>query len=76
LFRISGRTRIPSQTYGPKLLPGLQQVDVKDFYDELPKKDFTLTEWIKFCADHPEYLIVNKHSAYGRQFKISHENVI
>jgi hypothetical protein len=40
----------------------LKHVDVKDFYDELPKKDFTLTEWIKFCADHPEYFIVNTPS--------------
>jgi hypothetical protein len=34
----------------------LKTVEVQDFYDELPKKDFTLTEWIKFCADNPHYL--------------------
>jgi hypothetical protein len=40
----------------------LKSVNVLDFYDELPKKEFTLIEWVKFCADHPEYLTVNTHS--------------
>jgi hypothetical protein len=40
----------------------LKTVEVQDFYDVLPKKDFTLTEWINFCADNPHYLTVNTYS--------------
>jgi Reverse transcriptase (RNA-dependent DNA polymerase)/RNase H-like domain found in reverse transcriptase/Integrase zinc binding domain len=37
----------------------LKTVGVQDFYDILPKKEFSLTEWIKFCTDNPQYLTVN-----------------
>jgi hypothetical protein len=42
----------------------LKEVEIVDFYDKLPKHDFTLTEWVKFCADHPEYLTTNVPSVH------------
>jgi len=35
----------------------LKDIIIKDFYDELPKQDFTLKEWAKFCEENPNYLI-------------------
>jgi hypothetical protein len=37
----------------------LKNVHIKDFYDKLPKPEFTLQEWATYCAKHPEYLTVN-----------------
>ena len=37
----------------------IKQLDIVDFYDKLPKHEFTLQEWVKYCADHPEYLTIN-----------------
>ena len=37
----------------------IKQIDVVDFYDKLPKHEFTLQEWVTYCADHPEYLTIN-----------------
>ncbi len=37
----------------------IKQLDVVDFYDKLPKHEFTLQEWVKYCTDHPEYLTIN-----------------
>ena len=37
----------------------LKDVEIKDFYSELPKTTFTLPEWINFVEDHPEYLTIN-----------------
>jgi hypothetical protein len=37
----------------------LQDVVIRDFYDELPKVEFSLIEWVNFVEDHPEYLTVN-----------------
>ncbi len=37
----------------------IKQIEVQDFYQKLPKNEFTLQEWVKFCADHPEYLTIN-----------------
>ena len=34
-------------------------MSVQDFYEKLPKQEFTLTEWAQFCADNPQYLTVN-----------------
>ena len=36
----------------------IKQLDIVDFYDKLPKHEFTLQEWVKYCADHPEYLTI------------------
>ena len=36
----------------------LKNMEIKDFYDDLPKHDFTLVEWVKFCADNPHYLTI------------------
>ena len=40
----------------------LKDVSVQDFYEKLPKQEFTLTEWAQFCADNPQYLTVNNPS--------------
>ena len=37
----------------------LKNIEIKDFHHLLPKPEFTLQEWAKFCSDHPEYLTVN-----------------
>jgi len=37
----------------------LKNIEISDFYDKLPKVEFTLTEWINFVEDHPEYLTIN-----------------
>jgi len=37
----------------------IKNIEIKDFYNELPKQEFTLQEWVKFCADHPHYLTIN-----------------
>ena len=36
----------------------LKNLEIKDFYDALPKHDFTLKEWVKFCSDNPQYLTI------------------
>jgi hypothetical protein len=47
------------------LLPGdaekfnLKQIQIKDFYKDLPKTNFTLTEWVAYVNSHPEYLVLN-----------------
>jgi hypothetical protein len=38
----------------------LKNVQIDDFYDKLPKHNFTLDEWIEFVDAHPEYLSVNQ----------------
>jgi hypothetical protein len=40
----------------------LKSIQIDDFYDQLPKKEFTLTEWVKFCADNPQYLTSNHNT--------------
>jgi len=42
----------------PKL--NLKLVGVNDFYDFLPKDNFSLPEWVEFVDAHPEYLTVNQ----------------
>jgi hypothetical protein len=37
----------------------ISHVKIDDFYDKLPKHDFTLSEWTQFCAENPQYLTVN-----------------
>jgi hypothetical protein len=37
----------------------LKDLTVRDFYNELPKLDFTLTEWVQFVSRNPDYLSVN-----------------
>jgi hypothetical protein len=39
-----------------------KNVTVKDFYDKLPKEEFTLTEWAQFCRENPHYLSINTHT--------------
>jgi hypothetical protein len=41
----------------------LHNVIIDDFYKHLPKTEFSLTEWINFVGDHPEYLTVNSQLA-------------
>ncbi|RPH78821.1 MAG: hypothetical protein EHM77_06555, partial [Planctomycetaceae bacterium] len=47
------------------LLPGdaekfnLKNITIKDFYKDLPKTNFTISEWINFVNSHPEYLVSN-----------------
>jgi len=33
----------------------LKDIEIKDFYDELPKHDFTVSEWINF-VEHNQHL--------------------
>jgi len=37
----------------------LKNIQVTDFYDKLPKPDFTFEEWATFCTNNPHYLTVN-----------------
>ena len=37
----------------------LKDVKIEDFYDKLPKTQFSLLEWIQFVDAHPEYLTIN-----------------
>jgi hypothetical protein len=41
----------------------LKDIEISDFYDKLPKHDFTLEEWADFCVQNPQYLTVNKKEA-------------
>jgi hypothetical protein len=34
----------------------LKNIEVKDFYDKLPKIEYSLREWAQFCQDNPQYL--------------------
>jgi hypothetical protein len=36
----------------------LKDIEIKDFYSELPKSEFTLQEWSCFVNQHPEYLTI------------------
>ena len=51
----------------------LKSAVVLDFYDDLPKTNFTLKEWVKFCEQHPEYLTINekepKQKTYSKTAK-------
>jgi hypothetical protein len=38
----------------------LKAVLVDDFYDKLPKDNYSLAEWVEFVDAHPEYLSVNQ----------------
>ncbi len=44
------------------MLPGdmdrmnLKNVEIKDFYKELPKHEYTLMEWIEFVERNPQYV--------------------
>jgi hypothetical protein len=42
----------------------LKNVQVLDFYDKLPKEEFSLTEWAAFCADNPQYLTINSNDTH------------
>jgi len=37
----------------------LKEIQISNFYDKLPKTEFTLAEWINYVEDHPEYLTIN-----------------
>jgi hypothetical protein len=37
----------------------LKNIEIKDFYHDLPKLEYTLKEWEQFCLDNPDYLMVN-----------------
>ena len=36
----------------------IKNVKVVDFFDDLPKPNFTLAEWVNFVNTHPHYLTV------------------
>ena len=38
----------------------IKNVQVVDFFDELPKPNFTLAEWVNFVNTHPHYLRVTE----------------
>ncbi len=38
----------------------VKDVQVSDFYDQLPKLTYTLAEWNAFVEQHPEYLTINR----------------
>jgi hypothetical protein len=48
------------------MLPGdsekfnVKNVTIQEIYDELPKAEFTLTEWSNWVETHPEYLTINE----------------
>jgi hypothetical protein len=37
----------------------LKNIEIVDFYDKLPKEEFTLAEWAQFCIENPQYLTIN-----------------
>ena len=39
----------------------LRDINIRDFYSELPKHDFSLPEWIQYVDNHPEYLTINQY---------------
>ena len=48
----------------------LKDVSISDFYDDLPKCEFTLAEWITFVEEHPEYLTINRADTPSEQSAI------
>ena len=38
----------------------LNSIQISDFYDKLPKHDFSLIDWINYVGSHPEYLTINQ----------------
>ena len=50
----------------------IKQVEVSDFYDNLPKATFTLAEWAQFCSDNPHYLTINTDTAKHLALSINH----
>ena len=38
----------------------IKDVQIKDFFDELPKVEFTPAEWVNFVNTHPHYLTVTE----------------
>ena len=49
----------------------LIDIEIKDFYSNLTKSDFTLSEWAKFCADNPHYLTVSTPTVNSLTFTVS-----
>ncbi len=48
----------------------LLDTDVQDFYDRLPKNDFTLEEWAEFCQNNPQYLSINYPTVNSMNYAI------
>jgi hypothetical protein len=46
----------------------LKSAQVLDFFDELPKEEFTLSEWAQYCQDHPEFMTINRKEDKKRVF--------
>jgi hypothetical protein len=46
----------------------LKSAHVLDFFDDLPKEEFTLSEWAQYCQDHPEFLTINRKEDKKRVF--------
>jgi len=40
----------------------IKEIKIIDFYEHLPKPNFSLPEWIEFVEQHPEYLTVNSQN--------------
>ena len=41
----------------------IKNVEIQDFYKDLPKTEFSLIEWINFVENHPEYLTINSNKS-------------
>ena len=41
----------------------IKNVQIQDFYKDLPKTEFSLIEWINFVENHPEYLTINSNKS-------------
>jgi hypothetical protein len=58
----------------------LKSANVLDFFDELPKEEFTLSEWAQYCQDHPEFLTINrkedKKRVYAKKMNPTEEATI
>jgi len=48
----------------------LKNVQISDFYDKLPKTDFTLIEWINFVEQNPHYLTINEEKPHKTKEKL------
>jgi hypothetical protein len=48
----------------------LKDINISDFYQDLPKQDFSLIEWIQFVDNNPQYLTLNNKDHLPIQSKI------
>ena len=41
----------------------IKNIEISDFHEELPKPNFTISEWIEFVDAHSHYLTINEQDA-------------